>query len=126
MFVIIIVMSTAVVVLLPRAIPMGENVFFLASLIGFLLFFITVLATSKFKQPAKVVFTEFNNQTGWSDGMAFVLGVGSCMYAYLATDGATHIAEVSVPSQPSINRLILYRNSPTQAVMSLKPWDSPC
>jgi len=84
---------TSIVIFLPRAIPMGENVFFLASLFAFLVSFIVVLAKSDTKQPAKVVFTEYTNVTGWSDGTAFMLGVGSCMYAFLATDGATHIAE---------------------------------
>lgn len=37
--------------------------------------------------------------------MAFILGVGSCMYAFLATDAATHIAEVRIKyflSRPNI------------------------
>jgi choline transport protein len=87
--------ATAVVILLPRAIPKGEIFFFLCNLIGFFVFFITVLGTSKHKQPASAIFSDFQNVTGWSDGTAFMLGVGTCMYAYLATDGARHIAEVS-------------------------------
>ena len=71
----------------------GERL--LPRLVGFFVFFISILATSKVKQPAEVVFTKFNNTTGWSDGMAFMLGVGSCMYVHLATDGATHITEVT-------------------------------
>ena len=90
---------------------MAEVVFFLASVIGFVVFFITVLARSNQKQSGKTVFTEWNNQTGWGDGTAFLLGVGACMYTFLATvsmkspqtlqsytdlelqDSATHIAE---------------------------------
>lgn len=105
MFVLIIALSAIIVVLLPKTIPMGENVFFLASQVGFFVFFIAVLATSKVKQSPEVVFTKFNNVTGWSDGMAFMLGVGSCMYAFLATDGATHIAEVLTSSLPSFQLL---------------------
>ncbi|KAF8852445.1 hypothetical protein BDZ45DRAFT_749624 [Acephala macrosclerotiorum] len=92
-FVLIISLIAIIAIGLPNAMPIGEGVFFLASLMGFFVFFITVLETSKVKQPSEVVFTKFANTTGWSDGMAFMLGVGSCMYAFLATDRATHIAE---------------------------------
>ncbi|KAI1622604.1 amino acid/polyamine transporter I [Exophiala viscosa] len=86
--------AVAVVVWLPRQMPMLQMVFFMASLVGFVVFFITVLATSKdHKQRASTVFTKWDNQTGWSDGTAFLLGVGTCMYAYLAVDSVTHLAE---------------------------------
>lgn len=87
-------MTAVVVIYLPKAIPRGEIAFFSASLIGFFVFFITVLATSKTKQPGSVVFTQYVNATGgWSDGTAFMIGVGTCMYSFLATDAATHMAE---------------------------------
>lgn len=87
------IIAVAVVIFAPRAIPTGEKVFFYATISGFVVFFITVLACSKTKQSASTVFTEWNNQTGWGDGTAFLLGVGTAMYTFLATDGATHIAE---------------------------------
>ncbi|KAK5193991.1 hypothetical protein LTR92_006331 [Exophiala xenobiotica] len=86
-------LATAVVVLFPRQLPKTEIGFFLISVSGCIVFFITVLSASDTKQPAKVVFTEVTNVTGWSDGVSFILGVGTCMYAYIATDGASHIAE---------------------------------
>ncbi|RVX66394.1 hypothetical protein B0A52_09624 [Exophiala mesophila] len=85
--------AVAVVIYLPRQIPKAEIVFFSASILGFVVFFITVLARSDTKQSARTVFVEWNNQTGWGDGTAFLLGVGACMYTFLATDGATHVAE---------------------------------
>jgi choline transport protein len=91
--------ATAVVVLFPRQLPKTEIGFFLVSVSGCIVFFITVLSASDTKQPAKVVFTEVVNVTGWSDGVSFILGVGTCMYAYIATDGASHIAEVRLQSQ---------------------------
>lgn len=72
--------------------------FFLASLIGFVFFFIAVLATSKTKQSARTVFVTFTNLSGWNDGTAFMLGVGSAMYSFVATDTATHLAEVGCHS----------------------------
>mgnify|MGYP003662634822 CR=1 FL=1 len=94
MFVLLISITAAIVIWLPRAIPRGEIAFFSASLLGFFVFFVVVLATSKTKQPGFVIFIRFANVTGWSDGTAFMIGVGSAMYAFLATDSATHMAEV--------------------------------
>lgn len=89
-------LATAVVVLFPRQLPKTEIAFFLISISGCVVFFITVLSASETKQPSEVVFTEVVNVTGWNDGVSFILGVGTCMYAYIATDGASHIAEVSL------------------------------
>ena len=88
------VVAAAVVILLPRAIPKGEIFFFLCSLIGFFVVFIIVLATLNISSQRQQ-YLPTSGMSGWSDGTAFMLGVGICMYAYLATDGATHIAEVS-------------------------------
>ncbi|EXJ57389.1 hypothetical protein A1O7_07736 [Cladophialophora yegresii CBS 114405] len=86
-------LAVAIFVLLPTLMPKTEIVFFAASLVGFLVFCIAVLAASKTKQSGRTVFVEWVNLTGWNDGIAFFLGVGSCMYVFLATDAATHIAE---------------------------------
>ena len=84
---------TLITIFLPKKIPFMETVFFIASVAGFLVFFITVLATSETKQSASVVFVDWVNLTGWDDGTAFLLGVGQAMYTFLAVDSATHIAE---------------------------------
>jgi len=89
-------LATAVVTLFPRQLPKTEIVCFFISVSGCIVFFITVLSASETKQPAKVVFTEVANVTGWSDGVSFILAVGTCMYAYIASDGASHLAEVSL------------------------------
>lgn len=92
-YVVLTIIAVSVVIFAPRAIPTGEKIFFYATVSGFLVFMISVLACSSPKQSASTVFTTWNNQTGWSDGTAFLLGVGTAMYTFLATDGATHIAE---------------------------------
>lgn len=84
---------TLVTIFLSSQIPALETVFFVASVSGFVVFFVAVLAASKSKQSASTVFVDWNNQTGWDDGTAFLLGVGQAMYTYLAVDSATHIAE---------------------------------
>ena len=50
--------AAAIVILLPRQIPVAEVVFFLASIVGFVVFFIAVIARSKTKQSASTVFTD--------------------------------------------------------------------
>ncbi|KAI1620189.1 amino acid/polyamine transporter I [Exophiala viscosa] len=87
------ILFCAVVILLPKLIPKLEMGFFVLTLLGFVISFITILATSHPKQSAKTVFVDYTNLTGWADGTAFMLGVGTSMYAFLATDGATHLAE---------------------------------
>lgn len=92
---------TLITIYLPKRIPLLQTVFFVASVAGFLVFFITVLATSETKQSGSAVFVDWVNVTGWDDGTAFLLGVGQAMYTFLAVDSASHIAE-EVP-QPGKN-----------------------
>jgi choline transport protein len=76
----ILIICTAIVIFLPKLIPIGETVFFWSSITGFVVSFITLLAASDTKQSGSVVFTQWTNQTGWSDGFAFLLAVGQAMY----------------------------------------------
>ncbi|GKT50525.1 choline transport protein [Colletotrichum spaethianum] len=80
------------IVLLPKWIPTAEKTFLMVSLVGMVAAFITVLAASDIKQPAKV-FSQWSNSTGWPDGLAFLLATGQAMYGFLGLDGATHMAE---------------------------------
>ncbi|PLB39140.1 putative GABA permease [Aspergillus candidus] len=89
----LVLISTAIVCLLPRALPRGEIVMFISSFLGFVASFVTVLATQKHKRSATAVFLDYKNLSGWNDGTSFLLGLGTSMYAYLAIDGACHIAE---------------------------------
>ncbi|KAJ5662903.1 amino acid transporter [Penicillium longicatenatum] len=92
-YLLIMILATSIVCFSPNAIPKGEIVLLWCSVAGFVASFVTVLATQRHPQSAKVVFTEYKNESGWNDGTSFVVGLGTCMYAYLAIDGATHIAE---------------------------------
>lgn len=85
-YVLLCIIAVAIVIGLPRQIPHLEMSSFTLSIVGFLVFFVAVLAASKGKQRASTVFTDWYNQTGWSDGTAFLLGVGTCMYTYLGVD----------------------------------------
>ena len=116
MYVLYQALAAAVVVLFPRQLPKTEIAFFLISVSGCVVFFITVLSSSETKQPAEIVFTEVVNVTGWSDGVSFILAVGTCMYAFIATDGASHLAEVSLAMMMRVLSFKLTRSG------TPKPW----
>ncbi|KAH6691090.1 amino acid permease-domain-containing protein [Leptodontidium sp. MPI-SDFR-AT-0119] len=73
-------------------VPTAGKTFLLISLVGMVVAFVTVLATSDKKQPANVL-SAWHNVTGWPDGLAFLLATGQAMYGFLGMYGATHIAE---------------------------------
>jgi amino acid transporter len=94
----LVLIATVIVCYLPTALPQGEMVMFVSSFLGFIVSFVTVLAMRNGNvQSAKAVFVDYQNTSGWSDGTSFIIGLGTCMYAYLAIDGACHIAEVIAP-----------------------------
>lgn len=62
--------------------------------VGFFLSMIVLLATTKDKHSAEYVFTSFENQSGWSsDGVAFLIGLLSSVYGFVAIEQPTHYAE---------------------------------
>lgn len=79
---------------------LGIAIFFL-SLVGFVASMATLLSVSSDKQPGDVVFRNYENVSGWSDGWGMVIGITSCLWAYSGVDGPTHLAE-EVPN-PSRN-----------------------
>ncbi|CAG9955452.1 unnamed protein product [Clonostachys rosea f. rosea IK726] len=92
-YTLITVLSCVLILTLPRWIPTAERVFLFSSLLGLMVALVTVLATSSPKQPARVIFADWVNVTGWPDGLAFLLATGQAMYGFLGLDGATHLAE---------------------------------
>ncbi|KAL1873124.1 hypothetical protein VTK73DRAFT_1085 [Phialemonium thermophilum] len=93
----IVLLCFFVLTVFPSFLAPLEQMFFFCSIIAFLVFFITILATSPTKNPPKAVFVDFNNQCGWSDGVAFLLACGTAMYTFIGTDSVVHIAE-EIPS----------------------------
>ena len=92
-YVVFVTACTLITIYLPKQIPLMETVFFVASVGGFVVFLITVVAATPSRQPAKVIFVDWINLTGWNDGAAFLIGTGQAMYTFLAVDSASHIAE---------------------------------
>lgn len=94
-YLLIVLLSTMVVCFLPRVIPLIEDSILTLSLLTFSASFITVLAMQDHKQSAHTISFVYENNTGWSDGTAFMIGAGTCMYAYITVDSITQIADVS-------------------------------
>ena len=64
------------------------------SLVSFAVILITVPAKAPTHEDAKFVFATFINNTGWSQGgIAFIVGLINCNWAFACLDCATHMAE---------------------------------
>lgn len=86
-------LAISLIILFPKQLPRAEIACFWMTCLGFVVSTITVLARSDHKQTARTVFADWNNQSGWSDGVAFMIGVGQGMFSFIAIDAATHVAE---------------------------------
>ncbi|KAL1406007.1 hypothetical protein Q8F55_007690 [Vanrija albida] len=72
------------------------------SVAGMLVVCATLLATSAGAyQPPRAVFAQFTNETGWPDGLAFVLGLLQSTLGLTAFDAASHMVE-EMP-RPAVN-----------------------
>ncbi|KEF63764.1 uncharacterized protein A1O9_01742 [Exophiala aquamarina CBS 119918] len=87
------ILSTALITLFPKQLPQAEIACFWLSIVGFIVSTITVLARSEHKQTGQTVFADWNNNSGWVDGVAFFIGIGQGMFAFIALDAATHVSE---------------------------------
>ncbi|KAM0713423.1 hypothetical protein Q7P37_010385 [Cladosporium fusiforme] len=105
-YLLITVVSCAIICWGARWVPTAEKAFLAISLLGFAVATVTVLAVSDHKQPAAVVFSNWDNQSGWPDGVGFLLATGQAMYGFLGMDGATHIAE-EVPHPGRVIPIVL-------------------
>ncbi|KAI0146132.1 putative GABA permease [Xylariaceae sp. FL1272] len=100
----IMVLCTLVLTLLPTMLARIEKASFFASVIGFVVFLIVILATASPKNPAHIVFADLNNQSGWSDGLGFMLSVGTAMYTFIGTDAVIHVSEEIPNAQKNVPR----------------------
>jgi choline transport protein len=68
---------------------------------------ITILATAP-KNSAKFVFTEFSNETGWSDGVSWMLGLLQSALSLIGFDAASHMAEEMPRPARDVPHAMLY------------------
>ena len=77
------------------------------SILAVVVISITLLATAP-KNSGKFVFTNFNNETGWSDGVSWILGLLQSALSLIGFDAATHMAEEMPQPSRDVPRAMLY------------------
>ncbi|KAI1465941.1 amino acid transporter [Daldinia caldariorum] len=77
------------------------------SLLGVVVISIVLLTTSD-KNGADFVFAEFQNETGWSDGMAWILGLLQSALSLIGFDAALHMTEEMPRPAVDAPRAIIY------------------
>ncbi|KAI1459182.1 amino acid/polyamine transporter I [Annulohypoxylon moriforme] len=77
------------------------------SLLGVVVISIVLLATSS-KNDAHYVFADFSNETGWSDGMAWILGLLQSALSLIGFDAALHMTEEMPRPAEDAPRAIIY------------------
>ncbi|KUJ22950.1 amino acid permease [Mollisia scopiformis] len=77
------------------------------SILAVVVISITILATSD-KNDASFVFTDFNNDTGWSDGTAWILGLLQSALSLIGFDAACHMTEEMPSPSRDTPRAIVY------------------
>jgi choline transport protein len=60
------------------------------------------------KTNAAYVFTNFNNETGWSDGMAWILGLLQAALSLIGFDAVLHMTEEMPNPARDAPRAMLY------------------
>lgn len=77
------------------------------SLLGVLVVSIVLLATSE-KTSARFVFTTFQNETGWPDGVSWILGLLQSALSLIAFDVVLHMAEEMPNPKRDCPRALVY------------------
>ncbi|KAF7563947.1 hypothetical protein G7046_g179 [Stylonectria norvegica] len=77
------------------------------SILGVVIISIVLLATSD-KTDASFVFTDFNNETGWNDGISWILGLLQSALALIGFDVVLHMAEEMPNPSKDAPRAMIY------------------
>ena len=102
--------SAAGMVIFERALPTISRFMLYWSIATMLSVVICLLAPHRPKQSAAVVFgaADYYNQSGWSDGMAFLVGLGGINWGFSCLDAATHLAEEIPEPRKNIPKALMY------------------
>ncbi|KAK5057877.1 hypothetical protein LTR84_011878 [Exophiala bonariae] len=77
-----------------RILPQLQNASMTLHVVLFIILFVVILAVSPTKNSASFVFTQFENESGWSNnGVAWCVGMLSSAYVMVGYDAATHLSE---------------------------------
>jgi choline transport protein len=79
-YVAILVVSTAVVTLKSSFMPRLQSIFFYASLLAVICISVILMAKGASGERAREVMTTWSNNSGWNDGLAYMLAMGQGMW----------------------------------------------
>ncbi|OQV06268.1 hypothetical protein CLAIMM_10863 [Cladophialophora immunda] len=85
--------TVAPVIFFPKIIPRVAQFVLFMSITGFVICFLILLAMKKRFVSGEVVLASNQGTSGWADGVAWFLGIGNALFAYVGTDAPIHIAE---------------------------------
>ncbi|KAG0655478.1 hypothetical protein C6P46_000875 [Rhodotorula mucilaginosa] len=106
-FIAFILIAVAINMFLPRLLPMINSAALIWSLAGaFTIFIVTLATASPNYQRGAFVFGGWQNETGWPNGVAFILGLLQSDFCMIGIDGLSHASlstMVEEIPQPHIN-----------------------
>lgn len=76
------------------------------TIVTFVVTVITCLALSE-KQPSSFVWTQFENNTGWNDGICFFTGLVTPCFMYAGIDASLHLAEECAYPKKTVPRALM-------------------
>ncbi|KAG0125622.1 amino acid/polyamine transporter I [Tuber indicum] len=91
-----------------RVLPLFTKSAFLWSISGLAIISATLLVTAPEYQPADFVFREFVNETGWPDGVAWLLGFLQGALALTGYDAVAHMIE-EIPNPTKEGPILMVR-----------------
>lgn len=92
-----------------REAVIGKSLYFgmCLSIATCFVFAIVLPVRSQGHTDAKFIFTDFQNFTGWSDGVAFILGLINANFCFCFLDAAVHFTEETANPRRDVPRIIL-------------------
>ena len=102
--------TAGIMVIFEKALPVLSKTFLSCSVVTMAAVFICLLAPDTEKQSAAVVFGAdgYYNESGWPDGMAFLIGISGINWGFSCLDAATHLAEEISEPRKNIPKALLY------------------
>lgn len=81
---------------LARLLPRIEGIVLVIHVIGFFCVLIPLVYLAPHGTPAEV-FATFNNDSGWeSQGLSFMIGLSTSMFAFIGCDAASHMGKLAL------------------------------
>jgi choline transport protein len=93
--------------LFERLLPYLGKVALVLPVITFIIMFISILAVSE-KQSAELVFIKIRNESGWNDGIAWMIGISAIHWCFSCLDSCTHMADEIPNPAKNIPKVLLW------------------